>query len=141
MIGMRATSGSVATRLRKVVIASTESRRSASMLTSIRLAPLSTCCRATSTAAWKSPDSINRANTFDPVMFVRSPTMTNPVSGVIRNGSSPEKVVTGSCGGIARGATPRTASAIWRMCSGVVPQHPPTTFTSPACANSPRSRS
>ncbi len=84
-------------------------------------------------------NSISRAKTFDPVMFVRSPTMTNPVSGVIRNGSSPEKVVTGSCGGIARGATPRTASAIWRMCSGVVPQHPPTTFTSPACANSPRS--
>ena len=40
-------------------------------------------------------------------MFVRSPTITNPVSGVIRNGSSPEKVVVAVVtGGIARGATP-----------------------------------
>ena len=98
MIGTFAISGSVATRFRKVVIAASPSIRSASMLTSIRFAPLSTCWRATSTAAWKSPDSISRANTFEPVMFVRSPTITNPVSGVIRNGSSPENDVTGSGG-------------------------------------------
>src|SRR6478752_4527814 len=33
--------------------------------------------------------------------------------------------------GNARGATPCTASAIALMCSGVVPQQPPTRFTSP----------
>src|SRR5512146_316563 len=39
--------------------------------------------------------------------------------------------------GSERGATPRTASAIARMCAGVVPQQPPTRFTRPLLANSP----
>ncbi len=85
-----------------------------------------------STPAWKSPDSINRANRFDPVMFVRSPTITNPVSGVIRNGSRPANDVMVSAAGSSRGAASRTASTIIRMWSGVVPQHPPTRFTRPA---------
>ena len=93
MIGTRAISGSVAMRFRNVVIAFSESRRSASMFTSITLAPLRTCSRATSTPLWKSPDSIKRRNLAEPVMFVRSPTITNPVSGVMRNGSSPLSVV------------------------------------------------
>ena len=38
-------------------------------------------------------------------MFVRSPTITNPVSGVIRNGSSPLKVVVAVVTGSSRGAT------------------------------------
>src|SRR5262249_49087650 len=33
-----------------------------------------------------------------------------------------------------------TAAAIWRMCSGVVPQQPPTMLTKPLRAKSPRSR-
>ena len=52
MIGMRATSGSVAIRFRNVVIACTLSSRSASMLTSNRFAPPRTWSSATSTAAW-----------------------------------------------------------------------------------------
>src|SRR5207248_2547387 len=60
MIGIRATSGSVATRLRKVVIARSPSSRSASMFTSRRLAPPRTCSSATSVAAWKSPASTSR---------------------------------------------------------------------------------
>ena len=32
------------------------------------------------------------------------------------------------------------ASRIAAMCSGVVPQQPPTTFTQPFCANSPINR-
>ncbi len=139
MIGTFAISGSVAIRLRNLVIAAAPSIRSASMFTSIRFAPFSTWSRAMSTPAWKSPDSISRANRFEPVMFVRSPIITNPASGVIRNGSRPLKVVTERADGSWRGATPSTAAAIWRMCSGVVPQHPPTRFTSPACANSPSS--
>lgn len=55
MIGMRATSGSVAIRLRNVVISRSLSSRSASMLTSRRFAPPRTCSSATSTAAWWSP--------------------------------------------------------------------------------------
>ena len=52
MIGIRATSGSVAIRFRNVVIASTASSRSASMFTSRRFAPPRTCSSATSTARW-----------------------------------------------------------------------------------------
>jgi hypothetical protein len=36
------------------------------------------------------------------------------------------------------GRCPSTAAAIAAMCSGVVPQHPPTRLTRPACANSAR---
>ncbi len=50
-IGSRAISGSVATRFRKVVIASSDSRRSASMFTSRRFAPPRTWSSATSSAA------------------------------------------------------------------------------------------
>ena len=40
---------------------------------------------------------------------------------------------------MARGGLPATAAAIARIWSGVVPQQPPTIFTSPALANSPSS--
>ena len=50
--GTRAISGSVAIRLRNVVIAFTPSSRSASMLTSSMFAPLRTWSAAISTAAW-----------------------------------------------------------------------------------------
>jgi hypothetical protein len=89
MIGIRATSGSVARTLRNVVIARSESSRSASMFTSRRLAPPRTCSSATSTAPWKSSASIRRRKRAEPVTFVRSPTMTKPVSGPISNGSRP----------------------------------------------------
>src|SRR3954453_4794828 len=115
MTGTLAMAGSVATRFRNRVIVASPSIRSASMLTSIRFAPFSTCWRATSTAAAKSPDSISPAKIFEPVMFVRSPTITKPVSGVIRNGSRPANEGTGGVragggggegGGGARGGPP-----------------------------------
>ena len=83
MIGIRATSGSVARRLRKVVIASSASSRSASMFTSRRFAPPRTCSTATVDRLAKSPASISRRNLAEPVTFVRSPTITKPVSGPI----------------------------------------------------------
>ena len=49
--GTRAMSGSAAMRLRKVFIASAESSRPSSMLTSMICAPFSTCSRATASAA------------------------------------------------------------------------------------------
>jgi hypothetical protein len=49
--GTRAMSGSAAMRLRKVVIACSESSRPSSMLTSSTCAPFSTCWRATTTAS------------------------------------------------------------------------------------------
>ncbi len=69
-------------------------------------------------------------------MFCRSPIITKPVSGVIRNGSSPLRCGSGSASaGTARGARSRTEAAIASMWAGVVPQHPPTMFRSPSCAN------
>ena len=89
MIGTLAMSGSSARRLRKRVIASSPSIRSASMLTSRMLAPSSTCSRATATAASKSALLMRRANLREPVMLVRSPTMTKLVSGRITSTSLP----------------------------------------------------
>nr|BFE73754.1 hypothetical protein GCM10020092_070550 [Actinoplanes digitatis] len=68
--------------------------------------------------------------------FVRSPIITNPVSGPIANGSSPLNRVAPVGAAIARGAVARTASAIRAMCSGEVPQQPPTMLTRPDAANS-----
>ena len=104
MIGRRAISGSVAIRLRNVVIARSESSRSASMFTSRMFAPPCTCSSATSTAPWRSPASISRRNLAEPVTFVRSPIITKPVSGPISNGSSPEKRGAGRLGGTRLGA-------------------------------------
>ena len=39
-----------------------------------------------------------------------------------------------------RGAMPSTPAAIWRTCSGVVPQQPPTRFTRPSSAKARRKR-
>ena len=109
------------------------------MFTSRMLAPPRTWSRATSSAPWKSFASISRRNLADPVTFVRSPTMTKFVSPVKAKGSRPLKRVTARCPGTWRVGTPRSAEAIARVCSGVVPQQPPTTLTRPLSANS-RSR-
>ena len=52
------------------------------------------------------------------------------------NGSSPERRQAGAISGILRGLISATAAAIALICSGVVPQQPPTIFRSPAWANS-----
>ncbi len=140
MIGIRATSGSVAIRLRNVVIACSLSSRSASMLTSSRLAPPRTCSSATSTAAWWSSASISRRNRAEPVTLVRSPIITKPVSGPIANGSRPlNRVRRRRSRHRARRAAPRPPRRSARCASGVVPQQPPTMLTRPAPANSPSS--
>ena len=69
-----------------------------------------------------------------------APVSLVPVSlAPISNGSRPLNRVRGGAAGTGRGGRPATAAAIRAMCSGVVPQHPPTTFTIPAVANSPSS--
>ncbi len=70
-------------------------------------------------------------------MLVRSPTFTNRLSAVRLNGSSPDSRMAGAASGTSRRLWPRTASAMARTCSGVVPQHPPAKLRKPACANSP----
>ena len=106
------------------------------MLTSRMLAPPRTWSSATSSAPWKSFASIRRRKRALPVTLVRSPTMTKFVFSVIENGSRPLKRVTVRCVGTRRGGRPRMAAEIARVCSGVVPQQPPTTLTSPLSANS-----
>ena len=71
--------------------------------------------------------------------FVRSPTTMKLESGRIVSGSRPERRVSRSTAGTARGGSPFTASAIARMCAGFVPQQPPTKFTQPASAKARRS--
>src|SRR5215203_1858547 len=116
MIGRRATSGSVATTFRNVRIARSDSSRSASMFTSRTFAPPRTCSSATSTAPVKSPPSTRRRNRAEPVTFVRSPAITNPVSGPISNVSSPlqrvRRPLTCDTVSQALGARPPTASPI-----------------------------
>ncbi len=134
MIGTRLTAGSAAIRLRKRRISSVDSSSPSSMLTSITCAPPSTCSRATATIASPSPARTSRAKAAEPVTFVRSPTLQKPLSAEIATASRPETRSRGTRSGATRGATPRTASAIARMCAGVLPQQPPTMFSSPSDA-------
>ncbi len=79
---------------------------------------------------------MSRAKRRDPVTFVLSPTLTNSADGSIETGSSPERLVLRCISGSFRGFRLLTFSAIARMWSGVVPQHPPTIFKKPASTNS-----
>ena len=108
------------------------------MFTSRRFAPPRTCSSATSTAAPKSPASTMRRNRAEPVTFVRSPISTKPVSGPISNVSRPlERWIVCRVGtNWVRGSSPRTASAIACVCSGVEPQQEPAMFRKPSWANS-----
>jgi hypothetical protein len=109
------------------------------MFTSSRFAPLRTCSSATPTAASQSPAFTSFRNFAEPVTLVRSPIIWKFESGRIVIASMPEKCVSASRGcASGRGGRSRTASAIARMCSGRVPQQPPTTFTKPLCAHSRR---
>jgi len=53
---------------------------------------------------------------------------TKPVSSVISNVSRPLKRAPRARAGTRRGSSPRTASEIARVCSGVEPQHEPAMF-------------
>ncbi len=137
MIGTRAISGSPAIRFRKRTIAASASSIPSSMLISIICAPLSTCCKATSSASLYFSSLIRRLNLAEPVTFVRSPTLTNRLSAPMLSGSRPERRQATGISGNLRGATPSTALLMAAMCAGVVPQQPPTIFKNPACAHSP----
>ena len=140
MIGTREISGSAEIRLRNFVIAPSPSSMPSSMLTSITLAPASTCSRATATASSYFSFRISRENFFEPVTLVRSPIMMKLLSGRSVSGSKPLNRISGSMRGRRRGAVLETASAIARMWAGVVPQQPPTMFNQPFSANSPKVR-
>jgi hypothetical protein len=70
-------------------------------------------------------------------MLVRSPIRRKFVSGRMVNVSSPlNRPRCVAAGGRARGVTPAMISTIAAMCSGVVPQQPPTMLMRPLSANS-----
>ena len=68
----------------------------------------------------------------EPVTLVRSPILTKGISGVSVNGFQPGQTQRlRRRSEFARGAYAVTASAMARICSGVVPQQPPTMLTKP----------
>ncbi|MNM37802.1 hypothetical protein D3C81_485470 [compost metagenome] len=139
MMGTREISGSEAIRFRKRVMAASESSIASSMLMSITWAPFSTCWRATDRASSYCSLRIMRANAFEPVTLVRSPTLTNSDSSLTTNGSRPARRKSCDGAGTVRGVFFDSNSPMAAMCSGVVPQQPPAMFRKPASANS-RSR-
>jgi len=76
-------------------------------------------------------------NFAEPVMLVRSPTLTKFISGVSAKASRPDRRMNFGFSGIRRGGTSRMARPNSMMCSGRVPQQPPTMLTRPERANSP----
>ena len=87
--GTRATSGSLATRLRNVVISVFASSRPSSIFMSITCAPSATCLRAMARASSYFFSLMRRRNLREPATLHRSPTFTNPTSGVTSSSSSP----------------------------------------------------
>ena len=131
MIGSLEISGSEAIRFKNLTMAASESSIPSSMFTSIIWAPPSTCWRATAKASSKFPLNISLENLGDPVMLVRSPIFTKLVRGVNVTGSRPLSRIKGSGTGGTLGGNFAALSAIHFICSGVVPQHPPTILTNP----------
>ena len=136
MTGTRAISGSDAIRFKNLCMQANESNMASSMLMSIICAPLSTCWRATATASSYFSSRIRRANILLPVTLVRSPTFTNSVESSMFKASRPDSLVLTAMSGTTRIGHTDTFAAIAAMCSGVVPQQPPTMLTKPARANS-----
>ena len=138
MTGTLAASGSVAIILRKRVMHFLPSNKASSILTSITCAPFSTWSIAISMASANLSSLIKRLNFAEPVTLLRSPTFTNRLSSSILSGSKPDKRIAVLISGNLRGAMPCMASAKALICSGVVPQQPPTMFTKPLSAHSLR---
>ena len=135
MTGTRAMSGSTAARLRKRVIAAAPSIIPSSKLTSMMAAPFSTCCLATARASANLPATTSSLNFREPATFVRSPTLTKAAAPPSRlSASRPASRRAGGAAGRARGANRSVRRRMAAMCSGVVPQQPPTRLTRPSRA-------
>ena len=129
--------GSEAIRRRNVSIQASESNNPSSMFTSIIWALSSTCWTATDNASSYFSSLIKLANLLEPATLVRSPTLTKRESSLIFKGSRPLSRVNTGNSGMVRGGIFSTACAMACICSGVVPQQPPTIFTRLDSANSP----
>ena len=96
MMGRRAMSGSDAIRFRKRTMAALLSSMASSMLISMTWAPFSTCWRATARASSNWPFRMSRAKALEPVMLVRSPTLTKSEAASMDTGSRPERRIGGT---------------------------------------------
>jgi hypothetical protein len=131
------TSGVLTMRIsfsRKALVAGSSSISVCWRFTSRMGAPALTCLRPISAAFSNSPAMISSRNFFEPVTFVRSPTMSGRLDSSQETYSMPLTWVTRAVTG-RRGFPARAACAISRMYSGVVPQQPPTRFTQPCSMN------
>ena len=159
MNGTLATSGSLASRCRKRVIAATPSIMPSSMQMSRTLAPFSTCWRATADgffvfAFLDELGELGRAGDVGALADhdedagllregLRAGKTQRPRRRGLRLGSLTRhaaRCVTRAAVGNLRGGRPSRALAIAAMCSGVLPQQPPAILISPPRANSPRER-
>jgi hypothetical protein len=80
---------------------------------------------------------IRRLNLAEPVTLVRSPTLTNRLSLPTLNGSRPDRRKAGAM--VRRHARRAIGHRLGNraMCSGEVPQQPPTMLSRPERAHSP----
>jgi hypothetical protein len=138
--GTAAMSFSPAMSRRNLVITASLSSRPSSMLTSITLAPPSTCWRATSIASSYFSALMRLANFLEPVTLVRSPTIRKLLSGRSVIGSVPLRRSQGTAFTRLCGLSFASRREIAAMCAGVVPQQPPRIFTQPLSAYSPTMR-
>ena len=125
--GTREISGSEAIRFRKCFISARASSIASSIFTSSTIAPSRTCAAAISRASLQFFSLIRRRNFLLPATLHLSPTFMN--IPLFQKASMPDSQ--GVCSeGISRGEAPSTTCAMAAICSGVVPQQPPSIFTS-----------
>ena len=158
-----ATAGSLDIYLTKRSISLVLSSIASSMLMSMMVAPSSICFAAIWSASSYLLSDMSLANLREPATLVLSPTFVkllfrmstvvvsrpltvstslSSLKWAVFEDESPDLVFSSlkwavfedEKSGSWRGATSSRASAIARMWSGVVPQHPPTMFTSPFSA-------
>ena len=137
MIGSRAISGSVAIRLRNVVIACSASSRSASMfdVEEVRAAAHlleRDVDRALEVARLDQPPEARRAGDVRPLAD-DDEARVRPDHERLETAEARARAP--RAGTTPRRASPSTDLAICATCSGVVPQQPPTMLTSPSSAN------
>ena len=130
--GTRAMSGSPASMFRNVVISARASSRPSSMFMSMSCAPSSTCLRAMSNASAYFFSFIRRRNFLEPATLQRSPTLMKFMLLFTTRRSSPESQSSDGFATGTRGCTPSVIGGNRAIYSSVVPQQPPTMFTSPS---------
>ena len=118
-----------------LAMSAASSRPANPTLTSSPWAPLRTCSPATLSVPSKSCAKSKSRNAFEPVALLRSPTK-NGAGCCTRVLASNNEAIAGVFlpdGGL--GVLERKVNSRARMCSGVVPQHPPKIATPSMSAN------